>query len=86
MKWIEITVKTTTEAVEAITSILYESEVGGVVIEDSKDFIFQKKNDTDWDYIEENIFENGYEGVIIKTYISEERNVIAEVEMIREKN
>lgn len=85
MKWIEVSVKTTTEAVEAITSILYECEVGGVVIEDSKDFIFQKQNETDWDYIEEKIYENVYEGAIIKTYISEEKNVVAEVEMIREK-
>ncbi|SHJ75464.1 50S ribosomal protein L11 methyltransferase [Tepidibacter formicigenes] len=85
MKWIEITIKTTTEAVEAVTSILYESEVGGVVIEDPNDFLFQEKDDAAWDYIEENVFDTGYEGVIIKAYLSEEKNVIAEVEMIREK-
>ncbi|OPJ55607.1 50S ribosomal protein L11 methyltransferase [Alkalithermobacter paradoxus] len=85
MKWIEITVRTTTEATEAITNILYESGVGGVVIEDPKDFLFQEKKDTDWDYIEEEVFNTGYEGSIIKAYLSEEKNVIAEVEMIREK-
>ncbi|SHG89492.1 50S ribosomal protein L11 methyltransferase [Tepidibacter thalassicus] len=85
MKWIEITIKTTTEAVEAVTSILYESEVGGVVIEDPNDFLFQEKDDADWDYIEEDVFNTGYEGVIIKAYLSEEKNVVAEVEMIREK-
>ncbi len=85
MKWIEITVKTTTEAVEAVTNVLYESGVGGVVIEDPSDFLFQKKDDTAWDYIEENVFDTGYEGVMIKAYLSEEKNVVAEVEMIREK-
>ena len=38
MKWAEITIKTSTEAVEAITNILYEQNVGGVSIEDPMDF------------------------------------------------
>ena len=29
MKWTEITIKTTTEAVEAVTNILYEQNVEG---------------------------------------------------------
>ena len=51
MKWTEITIKTTTEAVEAVTNILYEQNVGGVSIEDPKDFKFQKKNEYDWDFV-----------------------------------
>ncbi|MEJ8554314.1 50S ribosomal protein L11 methyltransferase [Tepidibacter sp. Z1-5] len=85
MKWIEVTIKTTTEAVEAVTSILYECEVGGVVIEDPNDFLFQDKEEIAWDYIEENVFETGYEGVIIKAYLNEQKNIVGEVEMIREK-
>ncbi len=85
MKWIEVTIKTTTEAVEAVTSILYECEVGGVVIEDPNDFLFQDKEDIAWDYIEENVFDTGYEGVIIKAYLNEKKNIVGEVEMIREK-
>jgi len=85
MKWIEVTIKTTTEAVEAVTSILYECEVGGVVIEDPNDFLFQDKEDIAWDYIEENVFDTGYEGVIIKAYLNEQKNIVGEVEMVREK-
>ncbi|AHM56735.1 ribosomal protein L11 methyltransferase PrmA [Peptoclostridium acidaminophilum DSM 3953] len=86
MKWTEITIKTTTEAVEAVTSILYEAEVGGIVIEDPNDFLFQEKEDKAWDYLDENnIFDSGYEGVVIKAYLAEEKNVVAELEMIREK-
>ena len=85
MKWAEITIKTTTEAVEAITNILYEQNVGGVSIEDPKDFKFQKKNDYDWDFVEEEIFNSGYDGVIIKTYITEERDVTEDVNLIKEK-
>lgn len=85
MKWTEITIKTTTEAVEAITNILYEQNVGGVSIEDPTDFKFQKKNDFDWDLVEEEIFNSGYDGVIIKTYITEERDVSEDIKTIKEK-
>ena len=85
MKWTEITIKTTTEAVEAVTNILYEQNVGGVSIEDPKDFKFQKKNEYDWDFVEEEIFNSGYDGVIIKTYITEERDVTEDVNLIKEK-
>ena len=43
MNWTEVTIKTTTEAVEAISNILIEERCGGVMIEDPKDFLFQKK-------------------------------------------
>ena len=85
MKWTEITIKTTTEAVEAVTNILYEQNVGGVSIEDPKDFKFQKKNENDWDFVEEEIFNSGYYGVIIKTYITEERDVTEDINLIKEK-
>lgn len=86
MKWIEVTIKTTTEAVEAITNILDDLRTGGVMIEDPKDFFFQKKNELDWDYVEEEVFnKRNIEGVLIKTYISEERNVMELVEIIKQK-
>lgn len=86
MKWIEVTIKTTTEAVEAITNILDDLRTGGVMIEDPKDFFFQKKNELDWDYVEEEVFnKRNSEGVLIKTYISEERNVMELVEIIKQK-
>ncbi|WP_195236844.1 50S ribosomal protein L11 methyltransferase [Romboutsia sp. 1001285H_161024_C4] len=85
MKWTEITIKTSTEAVEAITNILYEHNVGGVSIEDPKDFKFQKKNEFDWDFVEEEIFNSGYDGVIIKTYITEERDVSEDIKSIKER-
>lgn len=86
MKWIEVTIKTTTEAVEAITNILDELRTGGVMIEDPNDFFFQKKNELDWDYVEEEVFnKRNSDGVLIKTYISEERNVVELVEIIKQK-
>ena len=86
MNWTEVTVKTATEAVEAISNILLEERCGGVMIEDPKDFLFQKKNELDWDYVEEEVFnKSNQEGVLIKTYIPEERNVLELVETIKAK-
>lgn len=86
MEWIEIVVKTTTEAVEAVTNILYEVGAAGVVIEDPNDFLFQDKEETTWDYIEEEVYNNGYEGVIIKAYLSEEdKSLLSKIEVVRDR-
>ena len=84
MNWTEVTIKTTTETVEAISNILMEERCGGVMIEDPKDFLFQKKNELDWDYVEEEVFnKSGQDGVLIKTYIPEERNVLELIETVK---
>lgn len=83
--WIEITIKTTTEAVEAITNILYENGAQGAMIDDPTDFFFQKANEYDWDYVEEDVFKraDGDDSVKIKTYISEEKNVAEFIDTVR---
>lgn len=37
MRWSEICIHTTEEAIEPVTNVLYEAGAGGVVIEDSQD-------------------------------------------------
>ncbi|MDY2793932.1 MAG: 50S ribosomal protein L11 methyltransferase [Peptostreptococcus porci] len=81
--WVEIKIKTTTEAVEAITNILFENGAQGAMIEDPKDFLFQKAHEYDWDYIEEDVFNTDDENVYIKTYISEENDVVTFIESIK---
>ena len=56
------------------------------MIEDPKDFKFQKKNEYDWDFVEEEIFNSGYDGVIIKTYITEERDVTRRYKFNKREN
>ena len=75
--WTEVTIETTTEAVEAVTNILFVNGAGGAMIEDPKDFNLEKENEYDWDYVDEKIIEKAKESdvVKIKTYISEEKNV-----------
>ncbi|WP_425446119.1 50S ribosomal protein L11 methyltransferase [Dethiothermospora halolimnae] len=84
MKWIEVQIKTTTEAVEAVSNILYEVGVGGLVIEDPNDLIIEGKSEEDWDYIDPSLLEQNYEGVIVKGYFPESEDLIDKIELIRQ--
>lgn len=53
--WMEISISTTSEAVEAISGILYNTGVQGVAIEDPEDIEFKKKHPGDWDYFDNNL-------------------------------
>jgi ribosomal protein L11 methyltransferase len=68
MKWTEISIHTTQEAVEAISNILHEAGAGGVVIEDPFDLI--KERDTSFGEIYQlNPDDYPEEGVIVKAYL-----------------
>lgn len=84
MKWIEVKIKTTTEAIEAVSSILYDVGVGGVVIEDPNDPIFKEKDAGDWDYVDESLLENVLEGATVKGYLPESEDLIDKIEWIRQ--
>ncbi|MFZ7119910.1 MAG: 50S ribosomal protein L11 methyltransferase [Eubacteriaceae bacterium] len=71
MKWIEIQIKTTPEAEEAISNIFYESGIEGVVIESPNDVLIMRDKDILWDYYDENLLEVDPEISIIKGYINE---------------
>lgn len=84
--WKEITIKTTTEAVEPINNILFENGVGGVQIEDPKDFLFQDKKSYEWDYVDESVINKSkVDFVKIKTYIPENKNIPEFITVISEK-
>ncbi len=84
MEWVEVSIKTTTEAVEAVSNILYDAGVTGVVIEDFNDLVFEENDENSWDYIDESIFEDRYEGAIVKGYLPEAPNLIDKIELIRQ--
>lgn len=84
MKWIEVQIKTTAEAVETVSSILYEAGVGGLVIEDPNDIISYANSDENWDYIEASLLEQQYEGVVVKAYFPESEDLIDKIELIKQ--
>ena len=83
--WTEVTIETTTEAVEAVTNILFENGAGGAMIEDPKDLNPEKRNEYDWDYVDEEMIEKSKEDdvVKIKTYIPEEKNLLEFINTIK---
>lgn len=83
VEWIEIAVKTTTEATEAVANIFYDAGIKGVVIEDPKDLDFANRDDSTWDYVDEEVFQYDYEGVLIKGYLLKTSGVFEQILLIR---
>lgn len=83
MEWMELTVKTTTEATEAVANILYDAGVKGVVIEDPKDFDFVNQDQKIWDYVEEEVYTFDFEGALIKGYLPKTEGVADEIQLIK---
>lgn len=68
MKWSEISIHTTNEAVEPISNILYEAGASGIVIEDSFELTKEREDRFGEIYqLDPNDFPD--EGVIIKAYL-----------------
>lgn len=80
--WIEVSIVTSSEAVEAVTGILYNTPVKGVSIEDSNDVEFKKKHHGDWDYFDEKLL-NIKEGAVIKGYYKEDDEFENNIEYIK---
>ncbi|MET1014375.1 MAG: 50S ribosomal protein L11 methyltransferase, partial [Paenisporosarcina sp.] len=68
MKWSELSVHTTNEAVEAISNILHEAGASGVVIEDSEE-LSREREDIFGEIYELNPNDFPKEGVIVKAYL-----------------
>ncbi len=73
-EWIEVAIVTSSEAVEAVSGILYNTGVKGVSIEDPEDIEFKKKNPGDWDYFDETLL-LVKDGAIVKGYYKQDEHM-----------
>ena len=80
--WIEVTIITSTEAVEAVSAMLYNTGVEGVSILDPLDLIYRRDHTTDWDYFDESIIDTK-SGVVIKGYYKKDQNFNKHLEEIK---
>lgn len=82
MKWSEIAIHSTQDAVEAISNLLHESGAGGVVIEDQEDLIKDWKNEYGeiYELDPEDYPDNG---VNIKAYLPVNDALIPKVDQIK---
>ncbi|PSL41219.1 [LSU ribosomal protein L11P]-lysine N-methyltransferase [Planomicrobium soli] len=68
MKWSELSIHTTNEAIESVSNILHEAGASGVVIEDSEDFAKEREDRFGEIYsLDPSDFPK--EGVILKAYL-----------------
>ncbi|ABR49186.1 ribosomal protein L11 methyltransferase [Alkaliphilus metalliredigens QYMF] len=84
MKWIEVSIKTTSEAVEAVANILYDGGVAGVSIEDENDFSLLEQSNEAWDYVDEALLDRELEGALVKGYLPEAADLAYKLELIRQ--
>ncbi len=83
MDWVEIKVKTTTEAIEAVSNIFYETGVAGVVIEDPKIYL-RPCDPNKWDYL--HIPEGlDYEVAQVTGYLVEDSSLAERTQVIRDR-
>lgn len=71
--WLEVTIVTSSEAIEAITGILYNTAVKGISILDPDDIEFKKKHPGDWDYFDEELLKVK-DDAIVKAYFKDDEN------------
>ena len=86
MKWIEVQIKTTSEAVEIVSNILYEAGVGGLAIEDPNDIkeLAESAGEFDWNYIDEDLLKLDFDGVLVKAYFEENEELIDTIKLIKQ--
>jgi len=82
-EWLEVTVVTSSEAVEAVSGILYNTGVKGVSIEDPEDVEYKKKNPGDWDYFDEDLLQVK-DCAIIKGYYKDDEHFTEYYKYIQE--
>ncbi|MCH3964691.1 MAG: 50S ribosomal protein L11 methyltransferase [Clostridium sp.] len=80
--WMEVSIATTSEAVEAVSGILYNTGVSGVSIEDPEDIEFKRKHPEDWDYFDNSLLKiKDYS--LIKAYLKEDGDFEEKLSYIR---
>lgn len=74
MKYIELTVHTTTEASEIISDVMWNYTEYGVTICDRADIIALQtaKESTFWDYMDDELIENKQSDVLVKCYVAQD--------------
>ncbi|MEA5007521.1 50S ribosomal protein L11 methyltransferase [Clostridium tyrobutyricum] len=81
--WIELSIATTSSAVEAISGILYNTGVQGISVEDPEDIEFKKKHPGDWDYFDNSLLKQK-DYAIIRAYYKKNENFQESLNYIKE--
>ncbi|MBA5849880.1 50S ribosomal protein L11 methyltransferase [Clostridium sp. cel8] len=81
--WVEVSIETKSEAIEAISGVLYNVGVKGLSIEDPEDVEFKKKHPEDWDYFDNSLLkEKDY--AVIKAYFTRDKDFNKNLDYIKD--
>lgn len=83
MKWIEVSIKTESRAVEAVSEVLQRYGANGVAIDDPSDLTLKDNQSISWDYIDENLLKAG-KSVYVKAYYPDDNQIQNKINQIKE--
>lgn len=83
MDYLEIAVYTTTQAGDAVAEVLMEAGANGVSIEDEADVALHQHADSEWDYIDADIFSNLCGEVRVVCYLARDEELRGRLEQIK---
>lgn len=75
MKWLKLTVTTTTEGSDLVSSVLYDYGSEGVSIDDYNDVIDLIKEHKNWDYVDDELTKKCDDRVFVSGFFSEDYNM-----------
>ena len=82
LNWVEVCIRTTDAAVEAISEILIRYGANGVAINDPCDIIIKDREMIIWDYLDESVISTD-KSVYIKAYYPDDEKVSQTIENIK---
>lgn len=85
MKWLELQIKTTAENEDIVSSILYKYGATGLAIEDPNDILELSRTENDWDFIDPDLIDVDFDGIIIKAYYEIDTGIDSIVEKISDE-
>ncbi|TJX14735.1 50S ribosomal protein L11 methyltransferase [Tissierella creatinini] len=85
MKWIEVQIKTSSQNEEIVSELLYKYGATGLAIEDPNDIIAFSRTEKDWDFIDPELINLGFEGILIKAYYDLADGILETIEMLKDE-
>ncbi|MBR2989000.1 MAG: 50S ribosomal protein L11 methyltransferase [Clostridia bacterium] len=84
MKYLQVTVSTTSQASELVAMIIYEHGSEGVTINDRADALELIEKKLNWDYVDENLLKNSSNVVLVSGFFAEDFQINGIIESLDE--
>ncbi len=82
-EWIEVKITTSSEGVEILCGVIYDTEVLGVYVEDKNDINIHNNDEKNWDYVDESLILKN-EGAVLKAYYKQSDSFLSYYNRIKD--